>query len=267
MTISHFSHRVVHGLRHGGLPWLVRTVGLKLVPPRLIMKQAVISAVTERCGLEIGGPSSVFAAKGLLPIYPVVGRIDNVNFSTRTAWEAGLQDGGKFQFDPRRAPGTQWIREAADLNGIADGGYDFVLSSHCLEHLANPLRALREWRRVVKPKGHLVLILPDPQRTFDHRRAITTLEHLRKDFADGTAENDLSHVEEVLAKHDLHRDWRAGSPENFRQRALRNPENRCLHHHVFDLALIEAILAETHWRVVATQRLRPLHLIAFAEKR
>jgi SAM-dependent methyltransferase len=202
----------------------------------------------------------------MLPIYPAAAGIDNVNFSTRTTWEEELREGGEFKFHPDREPGVQRIREATALTGIANDTYDFVLSSHCLEHVANPLRALHEWRRVVKPKGHLVLILPDPERSFDHRRAITTLEHLREDLTRNTPEQDLFHVDEVLAKHDLKRDPRAGSPENFRQRVQQNPENRCVHHHVFDLALITAMLAETQWRVVATQRLRPVHLVAFAEK-
>jgi SAM-dependent methyltransferase len=230
------------------------------------MKPAIIFAIAERRGLEIGGPSNGFGARGILPIYRAAGRIDNVNFSARTTWEANLRDGGEFQFDARRAPGTQWVREASALNGLADETYDFILSSHCLEHLANPLLALREWRRVVRSEGHLVLLLPDPTRCFDHRRPITTLAHLREDFERGCAEDDMTHVSEVLALHDLARDPGAGSAATFRERVQRNAENRCIHHHVFDLALMASILAETGWRVIATERVRPVHLVAFAEK-
>lgn len=263
---SSFAARVAAGWRDGGPRWLVDAALQRLVPPRLAMQPLVLSAVAGRRGLEIGGPSSVFEAGRILPVYPAAAHLDNVNFSSQTAWEEELRDGGAFQFHPGRAPGTQWIREATTLTGIADEAYDFILSSHCLEHVANPLRALHEWRRAVKPEGHLVLILPDPRRSFDHRRSVTTLEHLRKDFADGTAEDDLSHAEEVLAQHDLKRDRRAGSLEKFRQRVGQNPANRCLHHHVFDLPLLAATLAETGWQVLATQRVRPVHLVAFAKK-
>jgi len=39
--------------------------------------------------------------------------------------------------------------------------FDFVYSSHCLEHMNNPRSALREWWQLVKPGGHLFFIVPD----------------------------------------------------------------------------------------------------------
>ena len=39
--------------------------------------------------------------------------------------------------------------------------YDAVHSSHCLEHMLNPNDALREWWSLIKPGGHLVLVVPD----------------------------------------------------------------------------------------------------------
>jgi SAM-dependent methyltransferase len=41
-----------------------------------------------------------------------------------------------------------------------DGKYDFVFSSHCLEHIWLPQKALKEWLRILKPEGFLVLFLP-----------------------------------------------------------------------------------------------------------
>lgn len=252
--------------RQDGFLWLARAVFNRLVPPRLTMRSAVLSSVRDRKGLEIGGPSRVFASRGLLPIYTRAGHIDNVNFSAQTAWENDLCDGGEFRFDPSRRPGTQWIRDAVALNGINDASYDFILSSHCLEHVANPLRALHEWGRITRPGGYLVLLLPDPKRSFDHRRPITTLEHLREDFTRGTGDDDTTHIPEVLSLHDLARDPRAGSAETFRARVQRNVENRCLHHHVFDLELMNAALRETGWSVLASETARPIHLVALARK-
>jgi ADP-heptose:LPS heptosyltransferase len=42
----------------------------------------------------------------------------------------------------------------------ADGELDFVFSSHLLEHIVDHKAALKEWRRVLKTDGHLVLYLP-----------------------------------------------------------------------------------------------------------
>jgi predicted O-methyltransferase YrrM len=39
--------------------------------------------------------------------------------------------------------------------------YDFVYSSHCLEHLRDPAGALRSWFTLVRPGGHLVVMVPD----------------------------------------------------------------------------------------------------------
>ncbi len=42
------------------------------------------------------------------------------------------------------------------------GPFDFVFSSHCLEHLFDPVAALEHWRERLKPSGVLFLYLPHP---------------------------------------------------------------------------------------------------------
>lgn len=39
--------------------------------------------------------------------------------------------------------------------------YDAVHSSHCLEHMYDPLAALKEWWAIIKPGGYLVVVIPD----------------------------------------------------------------------------------------------------------
>jgi SAM-dependent methyltransferase len=39
--------------------------------------------------------------------------------------------------------------------------YDSVHSSHCLEHMEDPVRSLMDWWELLKIGGHLVLIVPD----------------------------------------------------------------------------------------------------------
>lgn len=51
-------------------------------------------------------------------------------------------------------------QEASCMKGVPDGKYDFVYSSHCLEHLDSPWMALRNWWRILKPGGYLILLLP-----------------------------------------------------------------------------------------------------------
>jgi SAM-dependent methyltransferase len=39
--------------------------------------------------------------------------------------------------------------------------YDFVYSSHCLEHMSDPYSAVQDWFKLVKNKGHMILVVPD----------------------------------------------------------------------------------------------------------
>lgn len=51
--------------------------------------------------------------------------------------------------------------DAQHLKGVDDNAYDFLNSSHCLEHLHDPWEGLRNWLRVVKPGGFVVVTVPD----------------------------------------------------------------------------------------------------------
>ena len=39
--------------------------------------------------------------------------------------------------------------------------FDFVFSSHCLEHMQNPFYTLRQWWNLVKENGYLYIVVPD----------------------------------------------------------------------------------------------------------
>jgi SAM-dependent methyltransferase len=194
-----------------------------------------------KAGIEIGGPSECFRRDGVLPIYPVIASLDGVNFSTSTIWEGRLSEGANFLYDPAKPPGHQHIRDAVALENIGSEQYDFLVACNALEHVANPLRALTEWLRVVKPGGLLFLVLPNKKLNFDHKREVTNFTHLIEDFDRLTGEDDLTHLEEVLASHDLTLDPEAGTLREFGERSRRNRENRALHHHVFDLPLLTRI--------------------------
>ena len=213
--------------------------------------------------LEVGGPSGVFKLNRLLPVYPHLRSLDNVNFAGATLWEKDLSDGGVFAPAGRQL-GTQYLREAGSLLGLADDSYDVVLSSHTLEHLANPLPALREWRRVCRPGGHLLLVLPHRDGTFDRRRPITTLDHLLQDEAVNVDESDDTHFEEVLRLHDVRRDPGAGTMQVIRERLADNLSIRGVHHHVFGLDLVLKAVVECGWAPLAAETRRPNQIVVIA---
>lgn len=191
-------------------------------------------------GLEIGGPSSIFSDRGLMPIYSSMKTLDGVNFAASTVWTGEIVEDKGFLVEGRRV-GRQFIFDAVDCRPIAGSRYDFVLSSNNIEHLANPLKAIEQWLSVLKPGGVLVLIAPRKESNFDHRREIVSFDHLLCDYQNDTDEGDLTHLEEILERHDLKLDRPAGSFQQFKERSLNNSTYRCLHHHVFDLGVLKDI--------------------------
>ncbi len=243
---------------------LVQFVRRALKGRRVAAQMLFRAEVENKVGLEIGGPSAIFRNGGELPIYCYMAGLDNCVFSVETIWEGKRQKGRSFSYQPGKQKGFNFIREATDLPDVADHAYDFVLSSHSLEHIANPMRALLEWKRVVKPRGALIVILPDYRLTFDHRRRPTPVAHMMEDYERGTDENDLTHLREVLEFHDLALDPGGGTKDNFHRRSLRNFENRCLHHHVFDERNSRELLETAGLTVEIQELVKPYHIVSLA---
>lgn len=253
-------------LRSEGIAGLLLALFRKVSPSRLRSFQGLLPYLDGKAGLEIGGPSAIFGSRGLLPAYVVADRVDNCNFSTETTWEGAVEAGSPFWFDKQHRPGRQYVAEARDLQFAPSDSYDFVLSSHMLEHSANPLAVLNEWRRLLRPGGMLLLVVPHRDGTFDHRRPVTLLSHLIEDFALGMTEEDLTHFPEILGSHDFARDPGAGNREDFIDRSLRNAYNRCLHHHAFDTRLAAAVVDYARFEIMAVEPVRPYHIVVAAIK-
>lgn len=247
---SPFLHKLIH----------------KIIPNRLRCYAQERGAFAGKTGIEFGGPSSIFGARGIFPVYPMAARIDNCNFDSRTLWEGQIRPQGGFHFHHRRELGQPLVAEATDLHFLPDGGYDFVLSSHMLEHSANPVKALYEWLRLLKSGGTLFLVLPHREGTFDHRRPVTPLRHLMDDFERQMGEDDLTHLPEILQLHDLRRDPKAGGFEAFKARSERNRENRGLHHHVFDTRLAVELLDHVGVQIRTVESIFPFHIAALATR-
>lgn len=213
--------------------------------------------------LEVGGPSGLFGADSPSRAYALARSVDNVNFAGATLWEKDLVDGGPFPVSGARL-GTQYLREAVALGEV--GPYDGVISSHVLEHLANPLGALREWHRVTRDDGFLLAVLPHRDATFDHRRPITSLDHLRADADANMTEEDATHAEEILRLHDLARDRGTASREQLIERVRNNATTRAMHHHVFTTRSAVELVAESGWSPVQAEAIWPMNIHIIATK-
>jgi ADP-heptose:LPS heptosyltransferase/predicted SAM-dependent methyltransferase len=77
-------------------------------------------------------------------IFPYAITVDNLDHANRFGW--------KYKPDV--------IADSSNLSMFAKESFDSVFSSHTLEHLQDAEKNLREWWRVIKKGGYLVLYLP-----------------------------------------------------------------------------------------------------------
>jgi SAM-dependent methyltransferase len=98
-------------------------------------------------------------------------RLSDSNFLRKYFVGKGIDIGGKpdplclyKEFFPLMDEVKTWDWEDGDaqfLQGVADNSLHFVHSSHCLEHLTNPFEGMRNWLRVTREGGFLIITVPD----------------------------------------------------------------------------------------------------------
>jgi predicted SAM-dependent methyltransferase len=93
-------------------------------------------------------------------------------------------------------PAIDVIDDGEELRSFADGALDFVVASHVLEHIEDPVGALATWLRVLRSGGILLIVMPDAAQGFDGRRERTSVEHVMRDHREGPAWSRSGHYEE-----------------------------------------------------------------------
>ncbi len=255
---------------------LISTTVRSVIPPSImqITRRPLRKAVSDfrayrsplfgKRALEIGGPTPYFDDRGVLPVYGILKSVDNCLFSTETIWTGTVPEG--FKYHPKKNKGHQFICDGTDLKGIPSGHYDCLLSSHCLEHVANPLRALAEWKRVLTEDGLLLMLLPHKEVTFDWRRPVTPLAHIIDDFVRSVGEDDATHFDEILRLHDLSKTPEYATLEAFRTRCLENATYRAMHQHVFDTHSAIELMNYAGFQILEVDAIKPAHIVILANK-
>jgi len=103
--------------------------------------------------------------------------------------------------------------EALKVDVVAEGNklpfpdksFDFVISSHVIEHFYDPISALLEWARVARK--YLYIIVPHRQRTFDAGRELTRVADIHYRYISGETKED-----EHRGDH-----WSVFEPSNFNE--------------------------------------------------
>lgn len=122
------------------------------------------------------------------------------------------------------------IDDAETLAKVGDATVDFLIANHFLEHCQNPLGALRNQLRTVRPGGWLLYAVPEMRCCFDSVRPLTAFEHLVADDADGGAASRQGHLLEWVTLVG------GASGEAAVEAKLRDIERRgvSIHFHVWD---------------------------------
>jgi SAM-dependent methyltransferase len=89
-----------------------------------------------------------------------------------------------------RARPVDIIARGHDLP-LDDNSFDFVLASHVIEHIPDPIAALEEWARVAR--RYIVLVVPHRDRTFDRDRPLTPLAELIERHESGFTSDEDRH--------------------------------------------------------------------------
>jgi SAM-dependent methyltransferase len=110
------------------------------------------------------------------------------------------------ELDPKALVRVDHLANGFLMNGITSSSFDFVIANHVLEHASNPVGALVQWFRVLKPGGILFCALPRIDITFDKGRKLTSTRHMLDDYRlseepNPTAmrERNLDHYHEWLS--------------------------------------------------------------------
>jgi SAM-dependent methyltransferase len=216
----------------------------------------------DKKGLEVGGPSPSFFPLG---IYTFPRWLDNVNFGEYTLW-GNQTNNSPYIFPGKSILGKQIICDGVDLTLLEDKSYDFIFASHVLEHMVNPLKAIKNWKRVVKDNGFLIIVVPWKENTFDRYRPITSFDRLLEYFNNDRREDYVMDLlPEILETYDFSMDPGAGGRDNFIERCRNQYHNRALHVHVFDFDLITQCLNFFELDVVDKQLVLDCHQIILAK--
>jgi SAM-dependent methyltransferase len=151
-------------------------------------------------------------------------------------------------------------RVEADVLGDATqlpfriGVFDYVVARHVLEHVADPIRMLREISRALRPGGRAVITVPNRDNTFDIERPTTPFLHMLWDFISQRLDSDPSHAREWTEKVLLNSEVRPyrtyqSEEEDHRehdklQADLQSGARLDMHFHVFSALSFQKLLIE-----------------------
>jgi len=191
-------------------------------------------------GIEIGASGKAY---GLVNQRGAYANVDIIDAETR-ARNKGWKDSQLVN-----------ILSSGDDLPFKDGVFDYVFSSHVIEHFFDPIRAIKEWLRVTREGGHIFMIIPHRERTYDKKRGITDHHELGerhrqalsiRDYARRSREEKARH--ETASDKDHHRLVRQGPPPEGWEKY--NEPDYDHHWSVWDTQAFLELCRHHNWQVV-----------------
>lgn len=130
------------------------------------------------------------------------------------------------------------VDDAETLETVAAESQDFLIANHVFEHCHDPIGTMKQWIRVLRHGGIIFAAVPEKTHTFDHKRQVTTLEHLIHDHQVGYEAEDVWHYFDWFLNVDH---ARVPDPYTTAQKAYAERAN--IHFHVWDRRAMDELLA------------------------
>lgn len=205
------------------------------------MFNKIIEKLNGLNGIEFGGPTELFYNPCFnMDLYKYV-NLDSGNLLDHTSFSNLPGHNNKTDiYEYGSKQGKQFNIDCANINDIMKlSKYDFIVTSHVVEHIANPIKAIKNWKNILKNDGYILSIIPDYRCCFDRQRPRTMIEHLINDYNNDVQEDDKTHIEEQKKLHD----WSMGGHPRFYELCDNNFETRVIHHHTFDIDLVNEMFS------------------------
>ncbi|MDD2780472.1 methyltransferase domain-containing protein [Sulfuricurvum sp.] len=158
---------------------------------RYILSEKYLSGATR--GVELGG----FHAPNHLPLGCQADYID----------QASIDDlKNRFpEINDLNCVYSLTLDDGQKLSKVPSEYYAFLIANHMIEHVEDVITTIQNHLRVIKPDGYILYAVPDKRYTFDATRELTTYEHLKDEYLNGSEKNRKEHYIDFL-KHTAHYD-------------------------------------------------------------
>ena len=145
-----------------------------------------------------------------------------------------------------------FVSDGQRLEAVPSDSQDFVVASHVIEHMQDPIMAIKNFLRVLKDDGTIFLAVPDKRDTSDQKRSLTSIDHLLEDHETGVHVSRASHFLEYAEFGE------GGDPAHIFDRAKQLSESDVrIHFHVWTptsfVAFLDTIVRR--YRLPATVRM------------